>query len=909
MINKNRRKFVIVEGATSQEVDPANDYTLEYTWEREEGRMYYNKKLKTELKLVNTAKTGQMDFNFLYAYESDVDLKCTQFRLLIYKKCNGNTEQLEYEGKFSLTDCEWDLDRCSVVITTQPDTIYQCIKENKNEEFNLLNVLTPMSTTANLSYNYEFDTCLAAYPGTPVGSYTGPNPGTFATFHQDFNLPYAASGAGDCDVNHWNLIVKYREYVVVPCLAGLPNPPANGTGWVLEEDNCDGTGTDPEVPAGTCKYVRFPEAGNMIGENPNVEYGFANPGLAPPPQAVYKNIDVTATPSTPPIKGYLKAQSSAISGTGSDWTFEVYPNPNSTYNWTQISGLPFTITSGAGTNKITGFIGSSTTGSCTIQVEETHGNLTQSYQTFTFLINPGFPANNNLTDFISGPTQVCYNQDLIKFRIPDLPISTDAGVTVTGPVWSVNNGATIVSGQGTTELTVEAGTTNFDVQCNWGCNVASTPSLNIVASDTFAVVVSKIPVTPEFEGIFSLYPNEPGIVYTAITRPGATYQWIHNASVLGTGSTFSFSPELTSDTCLHLKEAVDCGCDFQEIYGGGPFGIFPPIYWCPDVSTGVAYTRGRLFQDVCEYIIDQIGCEVNEVVSDFFEWNAIGDTPGYVAGTNYVTGDPNELLHLSLHEKSDVLDPTTSNPATLENMTFEMLEKIWQVMFNCYWMIDSNNNLRIEHRSWFFTSVNYDSTVEPHKEYNVKMRKYRYDKIAMPKYERFRFSESYYPDFVGADIYYDSPCVNQDSDNNREENVMEFLTTDLYSLYLFPDNASLTGWVMMCNDYDGVNYSVAVEEGKISLLDVANGHLSWANLHYNYHRHDRVLLEGYMNNTLTTFFSKRPTRTQNNISLKICCEDFEPNRSFVKTELGDGIIKEATLSTQTGVINTTIQHD
>ena len=102
-------------------------------------------------------------------------------------------------------------------------------------------------------------------------------------------------------------------------------------------------------------------------------------------------------------------------------------------------------------------------------------------------------------------------------------------------------------------------------------------------------------------------------------------------------------------------------------------------------------------EGAAEYLVEQTGCPIEGVRSDFFGWDAPGDAPGYVAGENYVTGEVTQTEGLMMVQKSDVMDPSASNPATIGEMTFKEFMSMLRIMFDCYWDIDANGYIRIEH--------------------------------------------------------------------------------------------------------------------------------------------------------------------------------------------------------------------
>jgi hypothetical protein len=550
-----------------------------------------------------------------------------------------------------------------------------------------------------------------------------------------------------------------------------------------------------------------------------------------------------------------------------------------------------------------------TVGNIIIKVTETHGNGYISTKTYTIpqsAVDPTITDNKSIQMNMLGPRYACKNQGELQYLIISNPTTTGAGI-VSQIVWSVSGGAVINSGQGTTSAVITSGTSNFQVQAQWTINYNNWPSGSfsdflITCTAITNVTVSNYPVTADPEIITNLYPTEPTtfIVYNKPTNN--TYTWFQDNTSLGNGVNFfrlnlkSYVAPSAGTYCISVKEYINCGCSWVLITPSavhGSLGRVPPIYWCPDLSSGVSYTRNRIFKEVVEYLVSEIGCGITSVVSDFLGWNPVGDAPGYAPGINYVTGAANKLINLTMGQKSDVINPTSSNAATKGLITFENLEDIWRIMFNAYWFIDSNNRLRIEHISYFQRTVAYDTTISPHSIYNAAKRKYTYDKSKLPKYEKYSFSEMLYTDFIGTAIYYDNLCVDQDSKTNTQENALGFITSDLYVIKLDPANINKVGFVLFCNDLVNGVYTVNVELGLLSNSNVANGHLSWANLHYNYHRHNRVLIQGYMNNVLTTFLSAKQLREQKEIIIKKCCGDtFDPLLQLYKTGLGNGILKD-----------------
>lgn len=317
-------------------------------------------------------------------------------------------------------------------------------------------------------------------------------------------------------------------------------------------------------------------------------------------------------------------------------------------------------------------------------------------------------------------------------------------------------------------------------------------------------------------------------------------------------------------------------------------------YYIQSGTSYINYTQFRTLYNSVVYIVNEICPTINDIVSDFFEWNPIGDAPDYVAGKNYVTDSLNVISNIAIAQKSDIVDPTATQPATKGMISLKSLMENLLNLVNVDWFIDANNNFRIEHSKYFDYTVGYDSTTGVHEPWNIKNKSYSYKKESMPSKEKFSCMESFYVDFIGKDIIYSSECVTSSGDNNTKPFNVDKITTDIDFIESFPDQIDKVGFVLVVFNQDsGVNV-VSKELGKLSGAMQNNAHLSWANLHYNYHRYGRVLLEGNMNGITETFFTANRNKVQSNVKLQMCCgERFDPTGILVETELGNGEIETA----------------
>lgn len=156
-------------------------------------------------------------------------------------------------------------------------------------------------------------------------------------------------------------------------------------------------------------------------------------------------VTINVTNSPPPVTSAITGPSPLCPNTTG--IYAVLNNPGSVYAWTVPAGA--TIQSGQGTDSITVLWG--TTGG---NITCTQTNSCGSAAPVTFTMTVG---SLPLTSAITGPTNICANATGQTFSVVNTPGSTYT--------WTVPAGSTIVSGQGTNSVFVNAGATGGTVTC------------------------------------------------------------------------------------------------------------------------------------------------------------------------------------------------------------------------------------------------------------------------------------------------------------------------------------------------------------------------------------------------------------------------------------------------------------
>ena len=311
-------------------------------------------------------------------------------------------------------------------------------------------------------------------------------------------------------------------------------------------------------------------------------------------------------------------------------------------------------------------------------------------------------------------------------------------------------------------------------------------------------------------------------------------------------------------------------------------------YWvCPTAAAPVTFERARPLQDCMWRLVENTGCSsIENVVSDFFEWNPPGDTAGYVAGQNYVTGETNQVDHLVILQKSDAIDPGASNPATIGEITLKEMLQFLAEVFRVYWIIDDSGNLRLEHISAWRSQSGIDLGAYPDTSV-IEPRAYAATSDEAPRVERLKWAEAQSRDFVGKDIVYSGPCVS--GENEKSWSAAPF-TSDITHINADPDAISKEGFaILACRMLDDLSLEVIVSDGAITGNLSTNAPLSTANLQAAFWLHDRYLWTGRMNDVERTFLNVAPNVQQRPVQLRACCDllGLQPG-AVAMTALGAG---------------------
>jgi len=390
-------------------------------------------------------------------------------------------------------------------------------------------------------------------------------------------------------------------------------------------------------------------------------------------------------------------------------------------------------------------------------------------------------------------------------------------------------------------------------------------------------------------------------------------------------------PEVVDEyTCIMDQYEVEW--DMVGFWASVPNKITVDIYDTGAVLIDTLLACAPMYDTLNTLISDNayMDCALTVKSSFMFEDNFPNGT-GYVGayGTNnYITGATNILDKVHFRNNYGVrqnVGGSTCDNDDYSIVSFKVFESWIRDRFNAYWYIDQNGEFRIEHIH-FFDPDFPESDFEPStdltrlisnngRSFAYRRNKYSYETGKLydqefwswQHYEGTEGGAAHLNDFTGVPIFYGTAVDTKSDCVPGEFKEKEIATPDLWSdiewlISLLglgvpnPDAVNCNGTLMIDADDSFVPARVRITAGAISAANRVNGSLSTANLQNDYFTWDRIFLTGGMNNVYpVTFDSEIKKQLQEAIEYKMCCDDdFDP-LDYVRTELGDGKVKSATI--------------
>lgn len=240
----------------------------------------------------------------------------------------------------------------------------------------------------------------------------------------------------------------------------------------------------------------------------------------------------------------------------------------------------------------------------------------------------------------------------------------------------------------------------------------------------------------------------------------------------------------------------------------GEFSIwfcFSAMDWLVEQSGRQPFTLRYVYPlaSVLSVLLAKVAPGVTFQGTDTYSLFFYGDNPVYSGG------------QIGITPKSNVVSAGYDQPAQKAPITLRDVLDMLRDCFRCYWWIDSNNRLRIEHILYFRNGGSYSGTptigidlTTMYAKHNGKpwafgQDKYKFEKPAMAARYQFGWMDEVTQLFEGYPIEISSNYVQK---NNIEQVTINKFTSDIDYILLNPGAVSKDGFVL-------------VEASRIDLLD------------------------------------------------------------------------------------------
>ncbi len=152
-------KFYVKVGAITREVTPYNAEKLALVTDKEQGRIFYRKKLN------GSPLFKGDDYKWFNALEHSYS-RCSTVTFEIHKKCSG-VYSLEWTGEFGMSDGKWSPDKGTVEFTINPIDEYTDVIKNSKRKINILDIQDLVTVDSDIvGYEFEFADCSGITNGT-----------------------------------------------------------------------------------------------------------------------------------------------------------------------------------------------------------------------------------------------------------------------------------------------------------------------------------------------------------------------------------------------------------------------------------------------------------------------------------------------------------------------------------------------------------------------------------------------------------------------------------------------------------------------------------------------------------------------------------------------------------------------
>ena len=338
-------------------------------------------------------------------------------------------------------------------------------------------------------------------------------------------------------------------------------------------------------------------------------------------------------------------------------------------------------------------------------------------------------------------------------------------------------------------------------------------------------------------------------------------------------------------------------------------------------NAGMTLTEEQLSKQMTlrdAYTLEAVIAALLSQVAPNLSFAATAAYSEFLYGNNPLT---NTWGRLVVTPKSNLMVAEYSQPAQKAMITLQEVFNMLKNALGCYWFIDDNNRLRIEHISYFKNGGSYSGT--PAVQVNVNelinsrnghswvkgTSTYSFDKMDMTQRFEYSWADETTTPFKGNAIEVISPFVEQ---GKVEDISIAKFNSDIDYIMLNPSNVSEEGFALMCCSVNGSTYTLT--SGEIALNDtevalVQNNLLAMAFLQPAFLISDMPAYRIKVNGSETTAKGiQRKKKQQISVPMWTATSDGNMER-LVQTAIGKGEVERASISLTSRMTKYTLRYD
>lgn len=269
--------------------------------------------------------------------------------------------------------------------------------------------------------------------------------------------------------------------------------------------------------------------------------------------------------------------------------------------------------------------------------------------------------------------------------------------------------------------------------------------------------------------------------------------------------------------------------------------------------------------------------------------------------------------------KSNITAGEYSQPAMKAPVTLGTILEMLKKAFGCYWYIDDDMNMHIEHISWFKNGGSYNQTHEIGidvtkieqatnlKRWSFGKNNYSFDKEEMPARYQYKWMDDGTDYFDGQAIEIVSPFVQ--TDKVEEINVSNF-TSDVDYMLVAPENVSKDGFALLMAESNAEGNYLPIESRGTAyhILQIQNIYASMTYLEPAFLISNlpawRYNLGDLANQSAKGIIRGKKQKIQ--IPLGSTVPDM---MKLIRTGLGDGQVERMSINLSSRMADTTLKFD